>query len=180
MFAFRSGGHGSDARRGALGKKERLSRRRSVAHPRADDPDRVRNLMVSGNDIEIGVLLDRAGHRRFYVPELRIDHKIPRARLGTRYMTRLITGVVRSQATLDDAYGAPRSGLRRLLDVAQVAGALLAAPVLAVRREDGLRDAWFVLVSRIASARGPYAEIRRTMRAASEPTTQRSDKSCAS
>lgn len=135
-------------------------------HPERMMPDRIGKLMISGNDIEIGILMKRAGYRRFYVPDLRITHKIPRGRLRTKYLTKLIVGITRSQATLDEVYGSPRTLAGRLASAGEFAAALLAAPTVALVRRDGLREAWFGLVRRYALAAGPYPELTARMRGA--------------
>ena len=181
MFAFAPGGMAPTLGAGLWVRKSVFLAVVPWRTPERMIPDRVRNLMVSGNDIEIGVLLDRAGHRRFYVPELRIDHKIPRARLGTRYMTRLITGVVRSQATLDGRVRSPAQ--RPPAPSRRRAGRGCAARCPSAGGPARGRIARRMVRPRLAHrerARALRRGIRRTMRAASEPTTQRSDKSCAS
>jgi glycosyltransferase involved in cell wall biosynthesis len=136
-------------------------------HPERMMPDRIGNRMVSGNDIEIGILMKRAGYDRFYVPDLRITHKIPRGRLRTKYLTKLIIGITRSQATLDEVYGAPRTLVGRMASAGEFVGALFAAPTVALVRRDGLREAWFGVVRRYALAVGPYPELTARMRSAS-------------
>jgi glycosyltransferase involved in cell wall biosynthesis len=134
-------------------------------HPERLIPDRIGNNMLSGNDMEIGILVGRAGYRRFYLPALNLTHKIPKGRLGTRYFTRLIVGVARSQATLDEVYEIRRrSPARRLRVAAELLAAVLLAPAVAVIRRDGLRDAWFAVVRRYAQFRGPYGKIVARMR----------------
>jgi glycosyltransferase involved in cell wall biosynthesis len=127
-------------------------------------PDRLGTSTISGNDIEIGYLIGRAGHGRLYVPALEMDHCIPAGRLKTRYMTRLIMGVVRSAATLEAVYVGEEWLGDRLFAGVRLMGAIVAAPGLMVLRKDGLREAWFAIVSRYSSLRGPYAEIARRMR----------------
>ncbi len=118
--------------------------------------DRIGSALVSGNDIEIGFLLGRAGFRRLYCPELELVHAIPRSRLETRYVARLIIGVVRSTITLDHRYQLRRYGRRaRAAALCQLAFAALATPALALR-PDGLCETVFVLASRWARVRGPF------------------------
>jgi hypothetical protein len=103
--------------------------------------DRVGEELTSGGDIEIGVLMGRAGYRRVYWPTL---------------VVQLIVGVVRSKATLEEAYeprGSPRR--RRLIALVRVANCVLAAPLVLVRR-DGVQDFVFALTGRWAELMGPY------------------------
>jgi glycosyltransferase involved in cell wall biosynthesis len=119
-------------------------------------PDRIGNKLVSGNDIEIGFLLGRAGYRRIYCPELGLEHRIPAGRMSTRYFARLIEGIVRSEITLRDRYGIRRYTFRSRADaVGRLGSALVALPVL-LARPDGLRESIFVLASRWAALRGPF------------------------
>jgi glycosyltransferase involved in cell wall biosynthesis len=118
--------------------------------------DRSGRHLSSGGDIEIGHLIGRTGFKRIYDPELRLSHSIPRARLKTRYVCRLITGIVRSTCTLEARYGGRRhNAAARLNALSQVVLAGMAAP-LVVSRRDGLREVLFILVSRWARLRGPY------------------------
>jgi glycosyltransferase involved in cell wall biosynthesis len=130
-------------------------------------PDRVGATLLSGNDVEIGYLMGRAGHGRLYVPLLELDHLIPEGRLHLRYLTRLINGIIRSQATLDSVYVRPPRLRDRALAAARLAGAVVAAPVLALGRDDGLREAWFALVARYSFLQGPYGAVAARMRAQS-------------
>src|ERR1043166_3899819 len=54
--------------------------------------DRVGDDLTSGGDIEIGVLMGRAGHRRVYWPALVVQHVIPASRIQRAYFTRLKIG----------------------------------------------------------------------------------------
>jgi glycosyltransferase involved in cell wall biosynthesis len=126
------------------------------ATPGAMLPDRIGNRLVSGNDIEIGFLLGRAGYRRLYCPELSLEHRIPAGRLQTRYFARLISGIVRSTITLDHRYGIRRYTTKdRVAAAARLGSAIVASPVL-LTREDGFRECLFVFASRWATLRGPF------------------------
>ncbi|MCP3104748.1 glycosyltransferase [Myxococcus sp. K15C18031901] len=119
-------------------------------------PDRLGKQLLSGGDIEFGYLLGRAGHRRVYAPALKVWHLIPPSRFETRYFLRLITGVVRSEQTLQARYlGHESTRLRRLKNCAGLLVAALAGPLLALR-EDPLREFSFVLASRWAKFQGPF------------------------
>jgi glycosyltransferase involved in cell wall biosynthesis len=117
-------------------------------------PDRSGNRLISGGDIEIGILIGRAGYRRIYDPGLCLIHHIPASRLETRYVRRLIQGIVRSELTLKEKYLGERDGLRsRLTFVAQ----LLAAPFVGLWRGDARRETAFVAAAAIARLKGPFA-----------------------
>ena len=119
-------------------------------------PDRIGSKLVSGNDIEIGFLLGRAGYQRIYCPELRLEHRIPAGRLTTKYFVRLIDGIVRSKITLDHRYGVQKYTLRsRVVAAGSLSSALVSLPALLARR-DGIREGLFVLASRWARLRGPF------------------------
>jgi glycosyltransferase involved in cell wall biosynthesis len=118
-------------------------------------PDREGKSLTSGGDIEFGVMVGAAGFRRLYVPELRLEHCIPRARVQMDYFTRLVTSIVRSQLTIVHRYPPrPWTAVDRLVAVAKYAGALLSVPILLLRK-DGWRETLLVLAARRAAARGP-------------------------
>ena len=73
--------------------------------------DRVGTQTMCGGDIELGLLVGKAGYDRVYDPKLRLHHYIPESRLQTRYFCRLITGIVRSELTLQRKYGIARNRL---------------------------------------------------------------------
>jgi GT2 family glycosyltransferase len=121
-------------------------------------PGRVGNQLACGEDTEWGILLQRAGFAVAYEPSLAVHHLIPASRLQPRYFAKLIAGIVRSEETLRAIYaprvhapGKPKLALALL-------AALAATPLLLVRR-DGVREARFVLASRIARLRGPFPEL---------------------
>lgn len=120
-------------------------------------PDRTEGMLVSGGDIEIGVLVGRAGYGRVYEPRLRVVHEIPAARLETRYMRRLIEGIVRSELTLKEKYLGERAGIRiRMIALAQLA----AAPLVALWRGDARREMAFIAAAAIARLKGPFRSPR--------------------
>jgi glycosyltransferase involved in cell wall biosynthesis len=115
--------------------------------------DRSGDRLISGGDIEIGILIGRAGYRRIYDPGLCLAHRIPASRLETRYMRRLIQGIVRSELTLKEKYLGERVSLRgRLAFVAQ----LLAAPLVGLWRRDVKRETAFIAAAAIARLKGPF------------------------
>lgn len=121
--------------------------------------DRSGDELVSGGDIEIGILLRAAGWRCVYSPKVGIAHHIPATRCRTRYVMHLITGIVRSELTLKARHDAAfRPTIERVKSCFRFAWALLASPVLAWTRVDGPREVLFVLASRLASVRGPFSE----------------------
>jgi glycosyltransferase involved in cell wall biosynthesis len=117
--------------------------------------DRTGKILVSGGDIEIGYLIGKAGYDRLYCPQLRLEHVIPPSRFRTGYVCKLITGIVRSQLTLDAKYLAPRNRRDALRALGNLLGAVAATPLL-LARPDGRREWLFVLVHRWADLRGPY------------------------
>lgn len=119
-------------------------------------PDRIGNKLVSGNDIEIGLLIGRAGYRRVYCPELGLEHRISVGRLNSRYFLRLIEGIVRSEITLRHRYGIRKHTLRSTLAAAGgLSIAVVALPSLLLRH-DGVRESLYVLASRWATLKGPF------------------------
>jgi GT2 family glycosyltransferase len=118
-------------------------------------PDRTGAALQSGGDIEMGVMVGAAGFRRLYLPTLRLDHHIPAGRVSMTYFKRLTASVVRSQLTLTHRYPSrPWSTRDRVRALARYCGALLALPVLLLRK-DGWREASLVLTARRAEIDGP-------------------------
>ena len=118
--------------------------------------DRTGSSMVGGGDIEIGHRFSAAGYTSALAYELDVEHAIPSARLETRYFVRLITGVVRSEETLQQKYAASYSPFRRRVDaLVRLAGVALISPLLLLRK-DPFRELLFVVTSRWARVRGPY------------------------
>jgi len=117
---------------------------------------RVGRQLFGGEDIEIGVLIGKAGYRRGYAPSLRIEHEIPQRRLETAYVVRLIEGIVRGELTLREKYEGARFGLcDRVVASMRLAAALCAIPALALMRRDARREIAFVIAARRAHLRGP-------------------------
>ena len=97
--------------------------------------DRTGSSMVGGGDIEIGHRFSAAGYTSALAYELDVEHAIPSARLETRYFVRLITGVVRSEETLQQKYAASYSPFRRRVDaLVRLAGVALISPLLLLRK----------------------------------------------
>lgn len=116
-------------------------------------PDRSGDRLISGGDIEIGILIARAGYRRMYDPGLCLVHRIPASRLETRYISRLIQGIVRSELTLKEKYFGDSTGWReRLIALAR----LIAAPLIALYRGDAKRETAFIAAAAIARLKGPF------------------------
>ena len=114
--------------------------------------------LACGEDIELGILIGAAGYRRIYAPRLRLKHLIPASRLRLRYVCRLIEGIVRSELTIRTRYGSDRyTAGSRLWAVMRLAGAALIAPGVLAARRDGIREVIFILASRLAQIKGPYA-----------------------
>ena len=125
-------------------------------HPELLMPDRVGARLASGGDIELGILIGRAGYRRVYFPTLRVLHEIPRRRLETAYLCELIEGIVRSEMTLREKYGAAKFGSRdRLLALANLSIALCGIPFMLLFKDDARREIAFVMAARRARLRGP-------------------------
>jgi len=119
-------------------------------------PGRVGRRLASGEDIELGILIGRAGYNRIYVPTLRLVHEIPRRRLETAYICELITGIIRSELTLREKYGGTKFNSRvRLIGLLRLSAAVCAIPWLAAMRSDSRREIAFVIAARRAILRGP-------------------------
>jgi glycosyltransferase involved in cell wall biosynthesis len=125
-------------------------------HPELLLPDRVGRRLASGGDIELGILVGRAGYNRIYFPTLRLVHEIPRRRLETAYLCKLIEGIIRSEMTLLEKYGDFKFGSReRIIGLLRLSAAVCAVPALAVMRSDMRREIAFVIAARWAILRGP-------------------------
>lgn len=119
-------------------------------------PGRIGRSLACGEDIELGHLITRAGYLAVYRPDLRIVHVLPASRHQTRYVCRLIVGVIRSELTLRAKYLGLRHGpVQRLSRLARLAVAALATPALLLR-PDGPREVLFVLTDRWARLLGPF------------------------
>ena len=117
---------------------------------------RVGSQLFCGEDIEIGVLIGKAGYRRSYAPSLRIEHEIPRWRLDTEYVIRLIEGIVRGELTLREKYEGAKFGFYdRAIAALRLVAAICAIPALALMRRDARREIAFVMADRWARLRGP-------------------------
>jgi glycosyltransferase involved in cell wall biosynthesis len=124
-------------------------------------PDRTGNSLVCGGDIEFGILIGKAGYRRVYAPTLRLLHLIPSRRLEISYICRLINGIVRSEITLKEKYsGLNYSAFDRLKALFKLFAAVLATPIVAVSRADGIRESIFIVADRWARLTGPLRILR--------------------
>ncbi|MBV8557484.1 MAG: glycosyltransferase family 2 protein [Planctomycetaceae bacterium] len=133
-------------------RREAFLRAVPMDHPERLLTDRIGGKLVSGGDIEIGYLIGQAGYTRVYLPELQLEHHIPRARLRLGYALRLIQGIVRSELTLRARYGTPESGWMRWL---QATSGVILSP-LACLRPDPWGEVAMVAAARLALWRGPY------------------------
>src|SRR5262249_56453637 len=96
--------------------------------------DRLGRSLASGGDIELGLLIARAGFLCTYRPELEVTHVLPASRQRTGYFCRLIEGIIRSELTLRKRYLGTHYGLgARLKGLGHLALAALAGPVLLLR-----------------------------------------------
>jgi hypothetical protein len=119
-------------------------------------PDRIGKSLVCGGDLELGILIGKAGFQRIYDPTLRIWHQIPARRLATRYVCSLIQGIVRSELTVREKYEHQTYGMAaRLKAWLLLLETLLALPVLIIARSDRFREVSFVMADRWARVRGP-------------------------
>jgi GT2 family glycosyltransferase len=126
-------------------------------HPEAFLSGRRGDALSCGEDIEIGLMIGRAGYRRLYLPQLKLYHLIPASRLRPSYVCRLIEGITRSEMTLKARYeGYSHTAGARLWAVTRLFGAAVAAPGVMLVRRDGLREALFIVVMRWAQLKGPY------------------------
>ncbi len=118
--------------------------------------DRTGGALTSGNDIEIGVLIGRAGYKRVYNPALRIDHLLPAARQSPSYVRRLIAGNIRSELALREKYeGRSYGPMTQAAALARWLGAVMVVPILPLLRSDWKREAQFILADRWARVKGP-------------------------
>ena len=123
-------------------------------HPEMLMPDRVGQHLVSGGDIELGVLIGKAGYRRAYVPSLRLVHEIPSRRIETAYLRRLIEGIVRSELTVREKYSGAKFGPHdQMIAAVQLCKAICAIPWL--MKLGGRREIAFVMADRWARLKGP-------------------------
>jgi hypothetical protein len=118
-----------------------------------DELDRLFGL----GDIEIGYFIGRAGWKRVYWPDARLEHVIPLERFKLGYFCRLITAIVRSELRFAKRYDMSGGRHGRAVALGRLVVAIVAGPYL-VLREDGLREAAFVLADRWAREMGPYPE----------------------
>jgi glycosyltransferase involved in cell wall biosynthesis len=126
-------------------------------HPELLMPDRVGQRLVSGGDIELGVLIGKAGYRRKYEPMLRLVHEIPSRRIETAYLRQLIAGIVRSELTMREKYDGATFGLHdQIIAGAQLLKAVCAIPWLMKR--GGRSEIALVMADRWARLKGPLRD----------------------
>jgi glycosyltransferase involved in cell wall biosynthesis len=119
-------------------------------------PDRIKDNLISGGDIELGIAAGKLGYDRVYVPELVIRHHIPKERLQSKYMIRLITGIVRSEAALHYKYQNRAIGFIKRMSRLIIATAFGWVPALV--RGDVLREYRFIVANAMARYRGPIVQ----------------------
>jgi glycosyltransferase involved in cell wall biosynthesis len=119
-------------------------------------PDRIKDNLISGGDVELGIATGKLGYDRVYVPELVIRHHIPKERLQSKYMIRLIAGIVRSEVALDHKYRNRAKGFMRRVSRLIIATAF--GWILALVRGDVLREYRFIVASALARYRGPIVQ----------------------
>lgn len=137
----------------------------------ANGPDPLLPGRVTAEDLEIGLLIGRAGYRRVYAPRLKLKHLIGRQRLGTVHFSRHIIRTIRSASTFLSRHELRRFGLaERARAGLRLAVALLAIPAVPAVRRDGLREALFIVAGRWAEFAGPYPEFAQPP---NRPTHQR-------
>jgi len=116
-------------------------------------PDRVGNLLTSGGDIELGILAGQLGYDRVYLPDLVITHHIPANRVSTKYVIRLIKGIVRSQETIKSKYRLAKKSL--FYDLFRFFVALVLGWIIALLRQDSYKEYRFILAAAYARLLGP-------------------------
>jgi len=119
-------------------------------------PDRIKDNLISGGDIEIGIATGKLGYDRVYVPELVVRHHIPKERIQSKYMIRLINGIVRSHVALDYKYRNRLEGIHKRVSRLIIATAF--GWILALVRGDVLREYHFIVAAALARYRGPIVQ----------------------
>jgi glycosyltransferase involved in cell wall biosynthesis len=117
--------------------------------------DRTGGELSSGGDIEIGIGVGDLGFDRLYVPDLTIRHHIPAARLQPAYFRRLISGIVRSEATLHARYFRQRD--RKVVRLIELLGCAGVGWAVALCRGDAVREYQFMLTAAYSRFVGPFA-----------------------
>ncbi len=121
--------------------------------------DRTGDILLSGGDIEIGIIFANNNLKRIYCPKLILYHIIPSTRLTRKYFNKLIIGIVRSELTLKAKYYDRNYGfLDKFKRFSLLIFALLSFPFL-VMRQDGFNEFSFVIASRWARFLGPYSQL---------------------
>ena len=117
-------------------------------------PDRVGQGLVSGGDIELGVLIGKAGYRRAYVPSLRLVHEIPRRRIRNRIFAQVDRGHRAQRIDDPEKYDGAKFGPHdQVIAAAQLCKAICAIPWL--MKLGGWRETTMVMADRWARLKGP-------------------------
>jgi glycosyltransferase involved in cell wall biosynthesis len=131
-------------------------------------PDRVGTQTLSGGDIEIGQYLAESGWWRVYQPGIIVHHAINPYRLTPLRFCRLIVGIERSHATLEDKFRVgPSPPLRRTVALCEFLFIVAMAPVWFLSR-DAVQGWLFALVSRGGRLLGSYRQPSRCAAATSK------------
>jgi glycosyltransferase involved in cell wall biosynthesis len=119
--------------------------------------DRLGRGLCGGGDIEIGVLIYRAGYERRYIPQLRLAHRIPATRFESGYMWRLIIGTITGERALHVKYGKGHDRWEVAGAWARLTMAACTIPLFPLMKSDWRREVTFVTADRFARVRGPIA-----------------------
>lgn len=114
--------------------------------------DRVGTTLASGGDIELGIGVGRLGYDRLYVPELVIRHHIPAGRVEPGYIVRMIDGIVRSEALIQERYIGVRPSLA--VRVGRLVASLALGWAVAAVRGDFFREYRFIVSAAVSRCRG--------------------------
>ena len=122
-------------------------------------PDRKGKALVSGGDIEIGILIGKAGFRRIYSPRLRIKNEVQADRLRFWSACHLAVAIVRSEETIRQKYALDSTvGSGRVMAILQLVGVVAASPLILITRKDGFREIAMICADRWARFLGHTLE----------------------
>jgi glycosyltransferase involved in cell wall biosynthesis len=120
-------------------------------------PDRKGKALACGGDIEIGILIGRAGFRRIYSPRLKLRNEIGSDRLRIWSACNLAVAIVRSEETLRRKYALDSNkSSGRFWAILQLIGAVVVSPLILVTRTDGFREIAMVYAHRWGRVLGAY------------------------
>lgn len=120
-------------------------------------PDRKGKALACGGDIEIGMLIGKAGFRRIYSPRLRIKNELQADRLRFWSACHLAVAIVRSEETIRQKYALDSTrGSGRVVAILQLVGVVAASPLILITRKDGFREIAMICADRWARVLGPY------------------------